>query len=68
MLHIYELRQASLAERHATTLSAGHVPHTFRATNCEAAPYSMTVRGQDVTHARWLIGLASAGRRLVEAA
>jgi hypothetical protein len=43
-----ELRQAALAEGHAATLNAGAVPHTFRATNCEAAPYSLTVRAQDV--------------------
>jgi len=68
MLHVYELRQAALAEGHAATLSGGNVQYTFRATNCEAAPYSMTVRAQDVTHARWLIGQASGDRPLVVAA
>jgi DNA-binding response OmpR family regulator len=68
MLYVYELRQAALAEGHAATLSGGNVPYTFRATNCDEAPYSMTVRAQDVTHARWLIGQASGGRKLVVAA
>jgi DNA-binding NtrC family response regulator len=68
MLHVYELRQAALAEGHAATLSAGNVQHTFRATNSEAAPYCITVSAQDVTHALWLIGQGSAGRPLVVAA
>jgi DNA-binding response OmpR family regulator len=68
MLYVYELRQAALAEGHAATLSGGNVQYTFRATNCEAAPYSMTVHAQDVTHARWLIGQAPGGRPLVVAA
>jgi CheY-like chemotaxis protein len=68
MLYVYELRQAALAEGHAATLSAGNVQHAFRATNCEAAPYCITVGAQDVTHARWLIGQASGGSPLVVAA
>jgi|SRR5580658_9837189 DNA-binding response OmpR family regulator len=68
MFHVYELRHAGLAKGHAATLRDGNVQYTFRATNCEAAPYSMTVRAQDVTHARWLIGQAPVGRRSVEAA
>ena len=68
MLFVYELRQAALAEGHAATLSAGNVQCTFRITNCEAAPYSVAVRAQDVTHARCLIGQASVGRPLVVAA
>jgi DNA-binding response OmpR family regulator len=68
MFHVYELRQAALAEGHAATLSGGNVQYTFRATNCDAAPYSMTVRAQDVTHARWLIEQASADRPFVVAA
>jgi CheY-like chemotaxis protein len=68
MLHVYELRQAALAEGHAATLSGGNVQYTFRATNCDEAPYSMTVRAQDVTHARWLIGKAFGGRPLFVAA
>jgi len=68
MLYVYELRQAALAEGHAAALSGGNVQYTFRATNCDAAPYTMTVRAQDVTHARWLIGQASAEGRLVAAA
>jgi DNA-binding response OmpR family regulator len=68
MLYVYELRQAALAEGHAATLRGGNVRYTFRATNCEAAPYSMTVHAQDVTHARWLIGQAPGGRPLVAAA
>ena len=68
MFHVYELRQAALAEGHAATLSGGNVPYTFRATNCDAAPYSMTVRAEDVTHARWLIGQASGDRPFVVAA
>ncbi len=68
MLYVYELRQAALAEGHAATLSGGNVQYAFRATNCDAAPYSMTVRAQDVTHARWLIAEASGGKPLVVAA
>jgi DNA-binding NtrC family response regulator len=68
MLHVYELRQAELAEYHAATLSAGHVQHTFRTTNCDAAPYCVAVLAQNITHARWLIGQASAGGPLVVAA
>jgi len=68
MLHVYELRQAALAEAHAATLSGGNVQYTFRATNCDEAPYSMTVRAQDVTHARWLIAQAFGGRPLFVAA
>jgi hypothetical protein len=68
MLYIYELRQAALAEGHAATLRGGNVQYTFRATNCEGVPYSMTVRAQDVAHARWLIGQASGGRPRVVAA
>ena len=52
MLHVYELRQSELAEYHAATLSVGHVQHTFRATNCDAAPYSITVLARGITHAR----------------
>jgi DNA-binding NtrC family response regulator len=68
MLYVYELRQAALAEGHAATLSGGNVEYTFRATNCDAAPYSMTVRAQDVAHARWLIEQVSGGKPLVVAA
>jgi DNA-binding NtrC family response regulator len=68
MLHVYELRQAAIAERHAAILTAGNVQHTFRATNCGAAPYSMTVRALDVTLARCLIGQASSDRSFVVAA
>ena len=68
MLYVYELRQAALAEGHAATLRGGNVEYTFRATNCEAAPYSMTVRAEDVIHARWLIGQTSADRPFVVAA
>jgi len=68
MLFVYELRQAALAEGHAATLFAGNVQRTFRATNCDAVPYSMTVRAQDVTHARWLIEQSSVGGPLVVAA
>ena len=68
MFHVYELRQAALAEGHAAALSGGNVQYTFRATNCDAAPYSMTVRAQDVTHARWLVEQAYADRPLVVAA
>jgi DNA-binding response OmpR family regulator len=68
MLYVYELRQAALAEGHAAALSGGNLQYTFRATNCDAAPYSMTVRAQDVTHARWLIGQASAASPIVVAA
>jgi DNA-binding response OmpR family regulator len=68
MLHVYELRQAALAASHVETLSAGNIQHAFRATNCDAAPYSMTVCAQDVDHARWLIGQATAGRPCVAAA
>jgi DNA-binding response OmpR family regulator len=68
MVHVYELRQAGLAAGHAAVLTASGVRHAFRATNCEAAPYSMNVRAQDVSRARCLIGQASAERRLVPAA
>jgi DNA-binding response OmpR family regulator len=68
MLFVYELRQAELAESHAATLSASNVPHTFRTTNCEAAPFSMAVRAQDVAHARCLIEQASVGCPFVVAA
>jgi hypothetical protein len=70
MLHVYELRQAALAEGHAAMLSAGNIQHTFRVTNCDAVPYSMTLRAQDVPLARLLIRQASTsiGRPLVVAA
>ena len=68
MLFVYELRQAALADGHAATLSAGNIQYDFRATNSEAAPYSMNVRAQDVTHAHCLIGQASVGKPLVVAA
>jgi hypothetical protein len=63
MFHVYERLHAGLAEDHAATLRDSNIPYTFRATNCEAAPYSMTVRAGDITHARWLIRQASAASR-----
>jgi DNA-binding response OmpR family regulator len=68
MLHVYELRQAVLAEGHAAALRGGNVQYTFRPTNCKAEPYIMTVRAQDVSHARRLIGQASTVRPSVVAA
>jgi CheY-like chemotaxis protein len=66
--HVYEFRQAGLAAGHVATLSAGGIRHAFRPTNCEAAPFGLNVRAQDVTRARCLIRQLSAGRRLVPAA
>jgi DNA-binding NtrC family response regulator len=68
MLHVYDLPQATLAAGHVTLLSAGNIQHAFQPTNCEAAPYCMTVRAQDVSRARSLIGQASADTSLVAAA
>jgi DNA-binding response OmpR family regulator len=67
-LHVYEFRQAGLAASHVAMLSAGGIRHAFRPTNCEAAPYGMSVRAQDVARARRLIRQVSAGKRLVPAA
>jgi len=68
MLHVYNLQQAPLAAGHVALLRAGNIHHAFQPTNCEAAPYSMTVRAQDVTRAHCLIGQASIGTSLVAAA
>jgi DNA-binding response OmpR family regulator len=67
-LHVYDLQQAPLAASHVAFLRAGNIHHALQPTNCEAAPYSMTVRAQDVTGARRLIGQASVGGPLVAAA
>jgi FixJ family two-component response regulator len=68
MLHVYELQQGPVAAGHAALLTAGGIHHAFQPTNCETAPYSMTVRAQDVIRARCLIEQASVDRPLVAAA
>jgi len=68
MLHVYDLRQAALAAGHMAMLSAGNIRHFLQPTNCEAAPYSITVHAHDVTRARCLIGQAFAGGQLIAAA
>ena len=68
MLHFYDLRQAPLAAGHMAMLSAGKIHHAIQATNCEAAPYSMTVRAGDVARARCVIEQASTDGRFIAAA
>jgi len=67
MLHVYDLQDAALAAGHLAMLSAADIHHALRPTNCEAAPYSINVRAQDVTRARFLIGQASADGLFVAA-
>jgi DNA-binding response OmpR family regulator len=67
MLHVYGLQHAALAAGHMAMLSAGNIHHALQPTNCEAAPYSINVRAQDVTRARFLIGQASVGGLFVAA-
>jgi len=68
MLHVYDLRQAPLAAGHIAMLSAGKIRHAIQATNCEAAPFSMTVRACDIARARCIIQQASADGRFIAAA
>jgi DNA-binding NtrC family response regulator len=68
MLQFYDLKQAPLAAGHMELLRAGKIHHAFQPSNCEAAPYSMTVRAQDATRARCLIGQGSIDAPLVAAA
>ena len=68
MLQVYETRQATLAEVHVATLSAGDIQHAFRTTNCKAAPYGVTVCARDLVRARRLIGRDSDERQFVVAA
>jgi DNA-binding response OmpR family regulator len=68
MLHVYDIHQATLAAGHIALLSAGNIRYAFQPTNCEAAPYCMSVRAQDVSRARCLIGQVSADTSLVSAA
>jgi DNA-binding response OmpR family regulator len=68
MFHVYDIHQATLAAGHVALLSAGDIHYAFQPTNCEAAPYCMSIRAQDVSRARCLIGQASAHTSLVSAA